>query len=113
MHRTLSKNGMTTSHQNYDPINDYILSKGVRIESLVIHGDRLLFFLNTNQIMMDSISNYPRLQKCTNDELNQFRLISSGMGVHWPTVDEDLSLYGLLKDYFIRNIQEQKELVIS
>ena len=39
---------------------------------------------------------YPRLLHGTNKERNNWRLIGAGEGVHWPDLDEDISLENLL-----------------
>lgn len=104
---------MNTSHNTYDPISDIIFSKGLRIESLKIGENRLFILLNTNQLLIDSLENHKKLKNATPDQLNEFRLIAKGTGIHWPSLDEDLSLYGFLKDYITKKIQGQKELVIA
>lgn len=37
-----------------------------------------------------------RLSEATPGERKNFRLIGSGQGVHWPDVDEDISVWGML-----------------
>ncbi len=39
---------------------------------------------------------YPRLKHGTPAERNNWRLIGRGEGVHWPDLDEDLSLEGFV-----------------
>lgn len=39
---------------------------------------------------------FPRLMKATDEERRHWRLIGRGSGVHWPDVDEDISIPGLL-----------------
>ena len=39
---------------------------------------------------------YPRLVNATTAERNHWELIGDGQGIHWPDLDEDLSLEGLL-----------------
>lgn len=39
---------------------------------------------------------YPRLLHGTRQERNRWRLIGRGVGIHWPDLDEDLSVEGLL-----------------
>ncbi|MEM7108865.1 MAG: DUF2442 domain-containing protein [Bacteroidota bacterium] len=38
------------------------------------------------------------LKKATQSQLNDYRLIGKGVGVHWPQLDEDLSLKGFLRE---------------
>ncbi|MEX0703526.1 MAG: DUF2442 domain-containing protein [Planctomycetales bacterium] len=39
---------------------------------------------------------YPRLSHATAAERGQWRLIGGGRGIHWPAVDEDISVRNLL-----------------
>ena len=39
---------------------------------------------------------FPRLLQATFTERNDWRLIGGGIGVHWPSVDEDISVESLL-----------------
>ena len=40
---------------------------------------------------------YPRLSHATRIEREKYELIGRGTGIHWPLVDEDLSVSGILK----------------
>ena len=39
---------------------------------------------------------YPRLATATRKDLERFEISPSGYGIHWPKMDEDLSVYGFL-----------------
>lgn len=39
---------------------------------------------------------FPRLAKASKEQLNNWELLGEGEGIHWPDVDEDLSIAGLL-----------------
>jgi len=39
---------------------------------------------------------YPRLAQATAEERRNWRLTAGGRGVHWPAVDEDISVANLL-----------------
>jgi len=39
---------------------------------------------------------FPRLSKATKKELSNWELLGDGEGIHWPDIDEDLSIAGLL-----------------
>lgn len=39
---------------------------------------------------------FPKLQAASAPDRQQWRLIGNGVGIHWPAVDEDLSVAGLL-----------------
>jgi hypothetical protein len=40
---------------------------------------------------------FPRLLHATADQRNDWELIGEGEGIHWPQVDEDLSVAGILR----------------
>ena len=39
---------------------------------------------------------YPRLLHGTTEERDDWELIGDGEGIHWPALDEDISIQGLL-----------------
>jgi hypothetical protein len=39
---------------------------------------------------------FPRLRKATEEQLNNWRLIGNGVGIHWDAIDEDISVSALL-----------------
>jgi hypothetical protein len=39
---------------------------------------------------------FPRLCDATPEQRRHWRLIGRGVGIHWPDVDEDVSVRGLL-----------------
>lgn len=42
------------------------------------------------------LSWYPRLVRGTAEERSDWRLIGKGEGIHWPSLDEDIGVEGLL-----------------
>ncbi len=40
---------------------------------------------------------FPRLAKATREQLKNYELLGDGEGIHWPDLDEDLSVAGLLR----------------
>ncbi len=39
---------------------------------------------------------FPRLRKATEEQLNDWRFIGDGIGIHWENLDEDISISALL-----------------
>lgn len=39
---------------------------------------------------------YPRLKNATRKQRTHFQLIGLGTGIHWPDLDEDLSVEGIV-----------------
>ena len=52
----------------------------------------------------------PRLLNATDIERNKFEISASGYGIHWPLIDEDLSIDGLLG---IKHSTKYKEQVLK
>jgi hypothetical protein len=40
---------------------------------------------------------FPRLRDASPEQRSHWRLIGRGEGIHWPDVDEDVSVLGLLR----------------
>lgn len=40
---------------------------------------------------------FPRLLHASSEQRQSWRLIGDGQGIHWPELDEDLSVAGLLR----------------
>ena len=40
---------------------------------------------------------FPRLSKASESQLENYELLGDGEGIHWPEIDEDLSVAGLLR----------------
>jgi hypothetical protein len=39
---------------------------------------------------------FPRLRDATPEQRSNWRMIGKGVGIHWPDIDEDLSVSGLM-----------------
>lgn len=70
-------------------------SSSVAVHILVTE-DQLVCQLADGRTIAVPILWYPRLLHGTIDERNQWQLIGGGRGVHWPTLDEDVSVENLL-----------------
>ena len=40
---------------------------------------------------------FPRLRDASSEQRGNWRFIGRGQGIHWPDVDEDISIEGLLR----------------
>jgi len=61
-----------------------------------IVSDAVVIDLNDGRTVMAPLAWYPRLLHGTARERRHWRLIGGGEGIHWPDLDEDLSVEGLL-----------------
>lgn len=65
-------------------------------EDVKVTHDGLKVDLNDGRTISVPLTWYPRLLHATLKERENWRLIGAGRGVHWPDIDEDISVEGLL-----------------
>ena len=65
-------------------------------QSVTVTDDTLAVELADGRAISLPLAWYPRLAGATPQERNNWRLIGGGEGIHWPDLDEDLSVAGLL-----------------
>jgi hypothetical protein len=61
-----------------------------------VNDDTLSVELSDGRTIAAPLAWYPRLEHGTHDERNNWRLIGRGVGIHWPAIDEDISVANLL-----------------
>ena len=59
------------------------------------NGRLVARFVNGSSVSV-ALTRYPRLQKATTAQRNKWRLVGKGFGIHWESLDEDLSVENLL-----------------
>ena len=65
-------------------------------EDVAVTDDTLTVELSDGRTISVPILWYPRLVHATPEERNNWRLIGTGQGIHWPDLDEDISIEGML-----------------
>lgn len=68
----------------------------VRAQSLVVREDSLVVDLSDGRSITVRLAWYPRLLHGTPEERNNWRWIGDREGIHWPDLDEDVSVENLL-----------------
>ena len=63
---------------------------------VTVSEDTLSVELADGRTVAAPLAWYPRLAHASAQERNSWRLISGGRGIHWPEVDEDISVDNLL-----------------
>ena len=63
---------------------------------VTVTPDTLSVDLSDGRTISVPLAWYPRLQHATSAERKKWRLIGKGQGIHWPDIDEDISVEGLL-----------------
>lgn len=75
-------------------------SSAIRIEpravELTCTADALHVRLADGRELTVPLEWFPRLRAASAAQLQQYRLIGGGIGIHWPEIDEDISVEGLL-----------------
>ena len=66
------------------------------VQDVTVSDDTLTVDLVDGRTLSVPLAWYPRLVHGTVEERNHWRLIGRGEGIHWPDLDEDLSVEGLL-----------------
>lgn len=86
-----------TNKQATDPLDQLIFEEGLRIKSVWFDQelDMIIVLLNNKKIIQRPISDFTKLKNASEEQLYKYE--NDGIGIHWPEVDEDLSLRGFLK----------------
>ena len=68
----------------------------VAAQSVATTDDNLIVHLADGRTITVPLAWFPRLLHGTAAERSHFRLIGGGLGIHWPDLDEDISVLSLL-----------------
>lgn len=64
--------------------------------NVMVTDDTLTVDLNDGRTISVPLAWYPRLAHGTQEERAKWRLIGRGEGIHWPELDDDISVEGLI-----------------
>jgi hypothetical protein len=78
---------MTSSAPDVDP-------RAIEVE---VSEDELTVVLADGRRIAVPLAWFPRLLSATVEERSKFEILGGGVGIHWPAIDEDLSVEGLLR----------------
>ena len=59
--------------------------------------DELIVHLIDGRTIIVPLAWYPRLLRASAEQRHQYRLLGDGEYIHWPAIDEDLTVAGLLR----------------
>lgn len=68
----------------------------LRAYNVTVKRDHLIIELLDSRTISVPLEWYPRLQHGTPKERKNWRLIAQGEGIHWPDLDEAISVEGLM-----------------
>ena len=67
----------------------------IPIKSVKVDDTRLVIELMDGCVISTSLLRYPRLAGATAEQRNRWEIAGGGHGIHWPEINEDLSVKGL------------------
>jgi hypothetical protein len=70
---------------------------GERVADVVCTDDKLKVDLEDGRTISVPMVWYPRLLHATAEQRRNWEPAGGGFGIHWPDIDEDLSVEGLLR----------------
>ena len=74
-------------------------STKVLITSVGFATDRLFVELSTGRVLVVPHSYTKRLENATEEQIKEYRLVGNGRGIHFPLIDEDISVEGIIRDF--------------
>ncbi|MBW2724646.1 MAG: DUF2442 domain-containing protein [Deltaproteobacteria bacterium] len=68
-----------------------------RAKEVRFSADELTVLLADGRSIAVPLAWFPRLLRATPSQRENFELLGEGHGIHWPEIDEDISVEGLLR----------------
>lgn len=69
-----------------------------RIKEVSVTEELITFYLMDGRVVSVPLAWSRRLSDATPAQRNNFEIVGDGQGVHWPDVDEDLSVEGMFHE---------------
>ncbi|MFN0072748.1 MAG: DUF2442 domain-containing protein [Chloroflexota bacterium] len=67
-----------------------------RARAVEFAPDLLVIHLQDGRSLSVPLEWFPRLRDAQRDQRERWELLGTGSGIHWPELDEDISVAGLL-----------------
>jgi hypothetical protein len=77
-------------------MNTLVLEHESLAQKVIFTEDSFVVYLNDGRNISVPIIWYPRLLNGNKQERENYELIGDGEGIHWPDIDEDISVEGIL-----------------
>jgi hypothetical protein len=89
---TVTKRSYWRLGMSMRPVDLYPLADEVRFTE-----DDMVVSLVDGRTVSVPLVWFPRLATATSEQRRNYEMLGDGEGIHWPDIDEDLSVEGLLK----------------
>ena len=73
------------------------MEKAYNISEIKFKNDNLIMVVDNQTISLKLSDISKKLAQASNQKRNNYKISTSRYGIHWPQLDEDLSINGLLK----------------
>ena len=80
------------------------MEKAYKITNIYFDQENLVLILNDQKYSFKINEISEKLAKADETSRNNFQISPSGYGIHWPMLDEDLSINGLLTQLKYRHV---------
>ncbi len=71
----------------------------VLIRSVGFGKDKMYIELTTDRVLAVPYTYTKRLESADKKDLEDYRLIANGIGIHFEKIDEDISAEGIIRDF--------------
>jgi hypothetical protein len=68
-----------------------------RVSNVRVTGEALIVELKDGREIRAPLRWFPKLERATKEQRAKWQPSAAGYGIHWPLIDEDLSVDGLLR----------------
>lgn len=72
------------------------LLNNATVKDVVFAADNMTVLLSDRRSITVPLDWFPRLQSATPQQRSHWQKAGAGRGIHWPEVDEDISVEGIL-----------------
>lgn len=72
------------------------MAKAHEVQEVTVSGTFLTLRVDGRQYRVDLARQSTKLARATQEQRGNFEVSPSGYGIHWPDLDEDLSIDGLI-----------------
>ena len=71
------------------------VKKSNEARNLSFSGDKMIVFLEDGRELSVPLEWFPKLRDANKEQLNNWRFIGGGEGIHWEELDEDILVEAL------------------
>ena len=82
------------------------VSTDARVKDVSVTEELITFHLYDGRVISVPLAWSWRLSDASTAQRNRFEIIGDGHGVHWPDVDEDISVEGMLHGVPARRLKK-------